>query len=129
MDVSLNSFKNKVIEAVSLIPPGKVASYGQVALYIGTPRAARQVGWILRESGEREGVPWWRVINQKGAISIKGNLTADRELQKKLLEAEGVAVSDEFIVDLGKFQFVPSDKELKKLQLSNLYIDNMTGKF
>ncbi len=118
-----SKFQQKVIQAVSFIPRGRVVSYGQIALYIGLPRAARQVGWTLRELGEKENIPWWRVINQKGIISIKNNLTADRALQKKLLEAEKINVSEDFQVDIKKYRFDPSEKELRKLQLKDSYID------
>jgi len=112
MKQSFSPFKQKVIDIVSLVPPGKVASYGQIALYIGVPRAARQVGWILRQIGAETNIPWWRVINQKGFISIKGNLTADKDLQKKLLDAEGVEV-DEFKLDMKKYRFIPEPVQLE----------------
>jgi len=121
-------FKSKVIEVVRLIPRGKVASYGQIAAYAGMPRAARQVGWILREMGDTENVPWWRVINQKGRISIDGNLHADRNLQKKLLESEGIKVIN-FEVDMGQYRFVADQKLLKKLQLPDLYIEGIISTY
>jgi methylated-DNA-protein-cysteine methyltransferase related protein len=108
----MSPFTQKVIEAVQMIPPGKVMSYGQIALYIGAPRAARQVGWTLRNIGPETTIPWWRVINQKGRISIKGNFYADRELQKKLLEAEGIEVND-FQVEMGKYRFIPDPVQLE----------------
>lgn len=123
----MSSFKQKVMQAVSSIPEGKVASYGQVALYIGTPRAARQVGWTLRQIGPETNIPWWRVINQKGRISIDGNLHADRELQKKLLLADGIEVND-FRVDMEKYRFSPNGKQLKNLQLESRYIDKILFK-
>ena len=67
----MSKFKEKVIEVVSLIPFGKVVSYGQVALYIGIPRAARQVGWMLNRMEGDVQIPWWRVVNNQGRISIK----------------------------------------------------------
>ena len=96
-------FKQKVLKIVKLIPKGKVASYGQIALYADFPRGARQVGGILKQSAES--VPWWRVINRDGLISIKGNWNADKNLQKKLLEAENIEVSDDFVVDMKKYRF------------------------
>lgn len=124
----MTPFKNKVIEVVNLIPSGKVMSYGQVALYIGLPRAARQVGWTLREFGDNQSVPWWRVINKSGRISISGNLNADRDLQKKLLESEGVEDQD-YQVDMGKYRFVPTTGFLKSLQLGENYIQRVGNKF
>lgn len=122
--MNISPFKQKVIEAVRLTPVGKVASYGQIALYIGLPRAARQVGWILRELGDNTDIPWWRVINQKGKISISGNFHADRDLQKKLLEAEEIEVTD-FQVDMEKYRFYPDTK----LQLKDSYIQEVISKF
>jgi len=120
-------FKQRVLEVVRNIPPGKVMSYGQVAAYVGLPRAARQVGWILRQLHEND-VPWHRVINQKGVISISDNFNADRDLQKKLLEAEGITVND-FQLDMGKYRFVPSEKLLKKLKLSDSHIQTLIEKY
>ena len=51
------------------IPYGRVVSYGQVAAYVGVPRGARQVGWTLRRLEDID-IPWWRVINNEGRISI-----------------------------------------------------------
>lgn len=99
----MKNFKVKVLRLVALIPKGQVASYGQIAAALGTPRAARQVGWALRglTSGDPQ-VPWWRVVNNKGEISIKGNPTATKLEQKTLLEKEGVKVSSGFILEIGK---------------------------
>ena len=70
------SFKEKVILVVSKIPYGKVVSYGQVAAASGHPRAPRQVGQILKTLDIRYlEIPWWRVINNQGIITIKGNWT------------------------------------------------------
>lgn len=97
----MQNFKAKVISIIKKIPKGKVASYGQVAAAAGSPRAARQVGGVLKSIDcEKLGVPWWRVINSKGEISIKGNWTADKKTQKELLEREGVKVLKDFKVDM-----------------------------
>ncbi len=98
------NFRERVIEIVKSIPKGKVASYGQVAAVCGSPRAARVVGGILRGSS-LDSLPWWRVINNKGEISIKGSFEATKFLQKQLLEAEGVAVSVNMLVDMRKYRF------------------------
>ncbi len=119
-----SKFKQKVIQVVSILPRCKVASYGQIAMYIGLPRAARQVGWALRELGEKENIPWWRVVNQKGIISIKNNLTADHVLQRKLLESEGIKVVDNK-VDMEKYRFDPSEKVLRKLHLRDEYLEKL----
>ena len=97
-------FKERVIQIVQSIPAGRVMTYGQVAAAAGSPRAARQVGGVLRATNS-EHVPWWRVLNAAGVISIKGNAYATPLLQKQLLEAEGVVVSAEYAVDLHACQY------------------------
>ena len=101
----MKGFKEKVFKLVNKIPKGQVASYGQVAAALGSPRAARQVGWVLRGSDTLGGeVPWWRVVNNKGEISIKGNPAASKLQQKIFLEQEGVKVSREFRFDIEKYR-------------------------
>jgi methylated-DNA-protein-cysteine methyltransferase related protein len=96
-----------IYDTVRRIPKGKVATYGQVAALIGKPRAARLVGWALNVCPD--GVPWQRVINHKGMISIE-NLRASKDLQAKLLKAEGVLATQRegnFWVDLKRFNWRP----------------------
>ena len=84
-----DSFHLRVIRVIKKIPRGKVATYGQIAALAGNPRAARQVVRTLHSSSEKNKLPWHRVINGKGAISLPhGN---GYELQMALLESEGVA--------------------------------------
>lgn len=101
----MSGFKENVIAYVMRVPKGKVVSYGQVAAASGSPRAARQVGGVLRALPSDSGVPWWRVVNRDGFLSIKGNWEASKELQKKLLEKEGVVFGDNFTVDMKRFGF------------------------
>jgi methylated-DNA-protein-cysteine methyltransferase-like protein len=86
---------------VRSIPRGRATSYGAIAAYLGSPRAARGVGWALSALPAGTDVPWWRVVNRNGEISIKGapGLPA---LQRSLLEAEGV-VFQKGRIDLRKF--------------------------
>jgi methylated-DNA-protein-cysteine methyltransferase-like protein len=78
-----------IYRVVRRIPPGKVATYGQVARMLGMPRGARTVGWALRALPEGSDVPWQRVVNAKGAISFRpGGYAAS--VQQALLEEEGV---------------------------------------
>ncbi len=120
-------FKKKVVEIVQMVPHGKVASYGQIAAYIGVPRAARQVGWVLRES--HEDMPWWRVLNNSGRISIEGNWDADKPLQKRLLEAEGIVISETFCLDIEKYRYHMPMKDLQNLQLTPTYIEGIIAKY
>ena len=98
----MTKFSETVLAIVKSIPKGKVASYGQIALLAGSPRAAREVGWILNQQSDEE-TPWWRVINNSGRISIKHS-EFDALLQKQLLEKEGIVVSDNFDVDIEKYR-------------------------
>ena len=106
------NFKQKVICLIKKIPKGKVVSYGQVAAAAGSPRAARQVGGILRaldilkvsNLGNGGVVPWWRVINNEGIISIKGNWTATKETQKQLLLQDGIIFETEFKINMEKYR-------------------------
>ena len=96
-----SEFTERVIEVISAIPFGRVTTYGAVAAAAGNPRGARVVVWVLNSSSEREGLPWHRVINSKGGISLKPGYGF--ELQKQLLESEHVEVSNEGYIDLKKY--------------------------
>ena len=122
-------FKQKVIEIVRMVPSGRVVSYGQVALYAGLPRAAREVGWVLNGTEGKVYLPWWRVLNNKGYISIAGTKFHDKMLQKKLLEGEGIVIKDDFTLDIEKYRFVFSSDKLKKLQLPEEYIQKVIKKY
>ena len=94
-------FTDRVVEIIKQIPLGSVSTYGLIARFAGNPRAARQVARILHSLSEKEHLPWHRVINAKGEIVVGSEL--DREEQATLLRREGVDVSDEHRVDLGRF--------------------------
>jgi methylated-DNA-protein-cysteine methyltransferase-like protein len=78
-----------VYTVVRRIPPGRIATYGQVAAMVGRPRAARAVGGAMRRCPP--GVPWHRVLNAAGRISRRAR-AAGMLTQKMLLEREGVAL-------------------------------------
>jgi methylated-DNA-protein-cysteine methyltransferase related protein len=101
----MSDFKDRVLEIINQIPRGKVTSYGAIAVAAGLPRGARLVGGILRFGGDS--LPWQRVINREGYLSIN-NINYPKQLQKALLEQEGVEVSDDFIVDLKRFGWTPT---------------------
>lgn len=104
------NFREKIIAVVQAIPKGKLVSYGQVAAACGSPRAARQVGWMLHTLDGDNSVPWWRVINNLGYISIKGNFMSTPLAQKKFLEDEGIVVTDDMKIDIEqyRYQFSPT---------------------
>lgn len=79
----------RIYGVVRRIPPGRVATYGQVARLAGMPGHARQVGYALNALTEDSGVPWHRVINARSEVS-KRSKPGDEQIQRELLEAEGV---------------------------------------
>lgn len=99
------TFHQRVIEMIKRIPRGKVAAYGQIATMAGDPRGARQVVRILHTSSEKQKLPWHRVINRLGRISLKPG--HGYELQKALLEREGVIFDREENIDLKRFLWRP----------------------
>jgi len=119
----MSKFRNYVYKVVQKIPYGKVVSYGQVALYAGAPRAARQVGWVLNQSEGKVDLPWWRVVNNAGRISIKGNRYNTPDLQRKLLRSEGVKVDEEFNLDIESYRFRPTEKFFKSLNHDEEYLE------
>ncbi len=96
---------------VRSIPRGRVATYGQIAAFCGSPRGARMVGWalhVLKEDRLRE-IPWHRVINRQGMISTTCE-EHTRELQKRVLEHEGIKVAERsstYWIDLQKYLWQP----------------------
>jgi len=99
------SFSQKVKEIMKKIPPGKVATYGQIAAYAGNPHATRQVVWILHSSSQKDKLPWHRVVNSKGRISLKTNY--GYETQKELLEKEGIKFDKDDNIDFGRYLWHP----------------------
>ena len=99
--VAPTHFYRAVWALVRRVPAGRVVTYGQVATWLGSPRAARAVGYAMFNVQD-ESVPWQRVINAKGEISVGGHLHRP-ELQRRLLEAEGVAFDAAGRVDLSRF--------------------------
>jgi methylated-DNA-protein-cysteine methyltransferase-like protein len=95
-------FSERVYRLIRKCPPGRVVSYGGVAALLGHPRAARGVGSALAALKDGSDVPWWRVINRNGEISIKGTLHGPI-LQRRLLESEGVRFKRSGRVDWKEF--------------------------
>ena len=87
---------------VQQIPRGRVATYGQIAELAGLEGHARQVGYALHNLPDGSDVPWHRVINAKGEVSPR-TAGDSHELQRMLLEAEGVSLDVRGRVDLRAF--------------------------
>jgi methylated-DNA-protein-cysteine methyltransferase-like protein len=100
----------RVRDTVARVPAGQVATYGQIARESGLGRRARVVGRVLRSLPTGTGIPWHRVVNARGQISLPEASDAARE-QRRRLESEGVMFRDGRI-DLGEFGWRPSLDEL-----------------
>ena len=96
----VSEFTRRVRAVVRQIPFGKVATYGMVAILAGSPRAARQVGWILHSTATAERLPWHRVVNRHGRVSLRHGEEA--HWQRLLLEEEGVVFDDNGRIDLSR---------------------------
>ncbi len=101
----------ELVDIVKNIPHGKVMSYGQIGAQLGI-KDARVIGNAMHGIGSEKDVPWWRVVNNEGKITIKDEAT--RNKQKELLMAEGVEVNKEFVLDIEKYRHgtVPGQKKL-----------------
>ena len=97
------SFFARVYQTTEQVPPGKVATYGQIALLAGSPRAARAVGEAMRRCPYFE-VPCHRVLNCKGELSPTPAFGGPG-VQRALLEGEGIIVGPDNRVDLSRFQW------------------------
>ncbi len=96
-----------IYTVVNRIPPGRVCTYGRVAALAGLPGHARMVGYALHALLHHSTTPRWRVINRAGRIS---NVYAADE-QRARLQAEGVEVSDEYLIDLNRFLWVGEEAD------------------
>jgi methylated-DNA-protein-cysteine methyltransferase-like protein len=103
------SFTENVKRAIRRIPRGKVATYGRIAAVAGNPRAARQVAWVLHACAEKERLPWHRVIGSRGKISLPR--FGGYELQKALLEKEGVVFGPDDAIDLARYLWSPRRRQ------------------
>jgi methylated-DNA-protein-cysteine methyltransferase-like protein len=89
----------QIYEVIRRIPPGRVATYGQIARLAGMPREARTVGWALHSLPEGSDVPWQRVINAQGRVSFRPG-SEGAALQQALLEEEGIVFDRDGRVNL-----------------------------
>jgi len=101
IDNLAEEFTNRVIEIIRSIPRGRVLTYGFVAAMAGNPRAARQVSRILYSSSRKNGLPWHRVINSRGTISLPRG--KGYEEQKELLQTEGIFFQKDDSIDLKEY--------------------------
>ena len=100
----MQAFPKKVVETIRKIPAGRVMTYGQIARVAGSTRAARQVVRILHSMSRKHHLPWHRVINSKGQISLQDDILYQEQLLS--LEAEGIEVGVNGTIDLQKYQYL-----------------------
>jgi methylated-DNA-protein-cysteine methyltransferase-like protein len=96
----------RIYAVVRRVPRGRVATYGQVAALAGLRGQARQAGYALYALPPATAVPWHRVINAKGAISLRAP-GGDEVRQRLLLEAEGIEFDARGRVNLSRYQWRP----------------------
>ncbi|HUT98824.1 MAG TPA: MGMT family protein [bacterium] len=99
-------FTRRALALIRAVPRGRVATYGQIADLAGNPRAARQVVRLLHSSSETESLPWHRVVNGRGTISLPPG--RGYEEQRAMLAAEGVIFDDRGRIDLKRFLWTPA---------------------
>jgi methylated-DNA-protein-cysteine methyltransferase-like protein len=97
-----------IYSVVKQIPPGRVATYGQVARWAGCPGYARQVGYALfRLPPQTRDIPWQRVVNAKGEISMSPLRLGSDDWQRSLLAAEGIQFDAHNRINLKAFGWDP----------------------
>ncbi|NDC34290.1 MAG: methylated-DNA--[protein]-cysteine S-methyltransferase [Synechococcaceae bacterium WB9_2_112] len=107
---AVSSFDQRVHATVALIPQGRLATYGQIAELIGAYGCARQVGWALRRLPLPSAVPWHRVVNAQGRISMSPSREGSDWMQRELLLAEGIPVSSDGQLPLRRYLWDPPDR-------------------
>lgn len=96
----------RIYAVVRRVPRGRLATYGQVARLAGLPGHARQVGYALYALSDDLRVPWHRVINAQGRVSVRGDPGWDH-VQRQLLEREGVRFDASGRTDLERYRWKP----------------------
>lgn len=97
----MNNFEQQVFACVYQIPEGKVATYGDIAKLAGMPSYARQVGKVLSRLPTDSKLPWYRIVNSQGKISLPG----DRgDYQRQQLAAEGILLSTNGTISLKTYR-------------------------
>ena len=94
----------KIYNLVKKIPKGKVTTYGQLGQILGFD--PRVVGWALNKLAHKHNIPWHRVINAKGEISLRSKRSTE-PLQRKLLQQEGIVFDRDARVSLIRFRWQP----------------------
>lgn len=93
------NFFSRVYAVVSKIPPGKVATYGQIAMMLGNPRSARIVGWAMRKAPSN--LPCYRIVKKSGELS-PDYVFGSSDVQRALLKSEGIIFKKDGHIDMKK---------------------------
>jgi len=101
------AFDERVYAVVARIPPGRLATYGQIAELLGAWGCARQVGWALRRLPLPSTVPWHRVVNAAGRITMTPSREGSDWMQRTLLLAEGIPVAADGSLPLARHRWQP----------------------
>lgn len=102
------SFYENVYAVVRLIPKGRATSYGAIARYLGSGKSARLVGWAMNNCHTVDpSIPAHRVVNRNGMLSGKHHF-GDPDQMQHMLEAEGMTVKDDAIVDFASHLWDPN---------------------
>ncbi len=109
-----DNFFEQVFAIARRIPRGRVTNYGAIAKALGTTRSSRMVGWAMSSAHDLEDVPAHRVVNRNGMLTGKAHF-ATPDLMQQLLEAEGIKVKNDKVVDFEELFWDPMEllKEVK----------------
>jgi methylated-DNA-protein-cysteine methyltransferase related protein len=104
----------QIYRLVLRIPAGRVMTYGQIARLLDERYSPRLVGWAMHATPkDKRNIPWHRVINSRGATSTGRLILHEPDLQRLLLENEGVVFNDKAVCDLSVFQWSPVQRKAK----------------
>jgi methylated-DNA-protein-cysteine methyltransferase related protein len=104
----------QIYRMVLRIPAGRVMTYGQIARLLDERYSPRLVGWAMHATpNDGRHIPWHRVINSRGSTSTGRLILHEPDLQRLLLESEGVVFNDKAVCDLSLFQWSPAQRKAK----------------
>ena len=102
----------RIYRAVRRIPHGRVSTYGDIAERAGLEGRARQVGYALHALPSGSRIPWHRVVNARGEISLRSG-SDSHELQRMLLEEEGIEFDAAGCIDLKRYRWTIKNFEFR----------------
>jgi methylated-DNA-protein-cysteine methyltransferase-like protein len=111
---NFESVFEQIYSLVLRIPRGRVMTYGQIARLLGGRYSPKLVGWAMHAVPRDRNIPWHRVINSRGGISTGRVFPHEPQLQRMLLEAEGVIFDQRGHCDLGIYQWSPDEEKARK---------------